>query len=258
VAAALSLTTHWHDDGLTEGAYDWDLTYEDGRLGALEVTSVQNEDAMAVDARLARDGRTLVVAGLANGWYAHLGLSANVKAVRGTIGSVLLDAQAQGRREIGGAHYAGSDIDDAVAHQVLQDRLRDLDVWWARSSEVLTPGTVSLEHPVVTGFQMEGEPVTAWASGLLAARRSDVNKLRRAAGADERHLFVWLGGMSALVSFGLMETLRAGQPVPPGSPTFPDGITHLWLACDGWTNGRVLLAEAGGWREAGRIVGHGG
>ncbi len=245
----------WHDDGSSESQYDWDLVLPDGRSGVLEVTSVQDEPLLKIDKQLARDGRLVRVPGLAFGWYAHLRPPAHVKTARAKVGAVLVDAEHHGRSEVGGPHYWGTGVEDVEQHQALLDRLDALDVWWAVRSDVLTPGTVSLERPGVAGFQMVGDPVNAWVSALLFDRSSDVDKLNEATDADERHLFVWVGGQPALVSYGFMETLRAGEPLPPGAPTLPAGITHLWLACDDWRGSRVLVADEDGWREVGHIGG---
>src|SRR5439155_14575084 len=118
------------------------------------------------------------------------------------------------------------------------DRFAAAGVGLAFRSTVLPPGQVVIIPPGAVGFDVGGNPINDWLSTLLVERRSDVDKLNRGLGVSERHLFVWVGGSEALVSYGVMETLRAGAPLPPGAPDLPQGITHVWLASDAWADGR--------------------
>jgi len=249
VARAVGATWQPHDVGRRQGVVDVTLTYPNGRTVALEVTSQAEQGTQERDAVLAREKYQWPNPGVWT-WSIRLAPAASIAELRRRYARIITVCE-----QAGATH---------PWQLPWQTQWHDPDLRWL------------IDHPEVTMLGMPGQPGSAgpgpvWvhadgAAGFVDEQLVDlpaaVDELLRvpviarhvrkllAHGADEHHLFVFVG-VGGLPASQYLPLLREVQVLPPTVPSLPAGLSHLWLTTGygpsllcctpaGWSNYRVL------------------
>lgn len=230
VERATGATATAHDVGGRQGAYDLALTYDDGRTGAVEVTSHAGTGRRQLEGLLGQDDFAWENHGRW-AWSASVSDPADLPRLREVYA-----------RLIGLCEQYGAARPDLLPWDV---RYADLDACWLETSTVPLFG--SPDVPAVEGERRR--PVYVMPDGNGGVIDEDLAGLDRAvadllavptvarrvakvskAETDERHLFVAVdtSGLPFSVASALM-----GRPerLPTTSAmVLPGRLTHLWLA----------------------------
>lgn len=249
VPAILGVTLEEFDHSGRQGAVDALLHYPDGRVAALEVTSAAASGRRQLYALLAANQE------LPNPgdwtWSATIDDPRDFPELRERVGRIILASEALGIRQPERAYemaFRG-----------------DPDFVWITRSSVTMWGSPELprirekdgaERPLVVTQGGSGGAVDENLSNFAAAideilseahTQKRVAKLERA-GWDEQHLFVVVD--DSALPFDVFYALVSRDLTPPGVPTLPGAVTHLWIMVA--FSPSILLATKGGWRRHAR------
>jgi hypothetical protein len=230
--AELGVQVVQHDDGSRPGMHDLDAVFDDGRRAAVEVTSVVDAEQTELWNLVNGTGRW-VEPDLAGGWGVWVTPSTRVRQLRRDLPSFLQALEQAGiRRFPDPASTAPVDVPPAGVVRI-------------RQSATEFPGSVyvhlELPNDQVAAFIADtGDPVAAWLGDFLHDdARADVRNKLGASGADERHAFVVVSGLSG-ESFAVTGVLVADETaLPTHEPRLPAGLTDVWVASV-WSRGLGL------------------
>lgn len=211
-------------------AVDLRATYA-GRTLAIEVKRVvdpafRESSVAASQLGYVRDERLLL------SWHVSLEHRANWKDAAANLPRILLELESLGFP--GGPPWDVARFDAALEEDL--GRLKVSSLWPSSPTKKHPPGFYVM--PEGWGAAVPGiEAIPDFLKSLLAG--DAMAKLRaqlKAANADERHAFLWLGWENA-VAWPLDE---AGENLPATTPQLPEGIDAVWVG--GTTVGARLLA----------------
>lgn len=238
-AAVPDVVVLHHDNEKRTSAHDFDLMSGSEIVGAMEVTSAPDGEAIAVGRELAKGG-PLTVPGLAANWMVRVrpvdprGVRSRMALLRSQVGGILIEFQMRGIDRF--------DSDRYIQYAGLADEARRLgirDIFVLKQQGV---GRVYFEpwYPIdqIAGFvRPDGNALADWIGEWLRdpLRADNLSKLRRS-GLDERHLFVFLP-LPPTAPFEVFNVFLNGVP-PTRDPELPGEVTHVWAASDrdrpGW------------------------
>lgn len=234
--------------GGPEGKHDFEARLAEGRVAAIEVTSVVEPARLSVEAELLRrDLSRLELPELASGWAISLADDARVKdATRPEVLRQLLsEIEARGLRY---AHDLG-DFRDPLTKE-----LQSLGIASVYRLGKEKAGTVLVMAGAYGGAGWDGQAIDLWLEGFIASPQG-VNKLGKLGRAEaaERHLAIVLDSFSQPgMGIYLMLTARhergaadADYGVPSFSP--PDPVTHIWLLPMVQSGEKLRWARGSGW-----------
>jgi hypothetical protein len=242
--------TRTDDSRAPAGSVDARLKYPDGRIGALEFSTLGLPSEFELEARIKRlDGR-LPMPGRWK-WVVALSDPNELPRIQATYAKAILACEAHGI----------ADLQELPQAEVS----RDPDLIWLRAISTSRLFGIKLPadaqdasryvdltyRPVIAGWQSAPGQIVAGLNAALAvdplARR--VDKLARADG-DERHLFlrVTFSGLDGSAMVRLVQHSIAPDDVEPihGEPDLPMGIDHLWLLT-GWGQRVTRWRREAGW-----------
>ena len=231
IAAALgpAARVRAHDDNSEPAMHDLLIEYSDGRLGAVEITS--SVDAALVELwNLVNGGDGCwVVDGITGGWLASLRPEARVSRLRQELPALLRALESQSIRHV---HTEWSTVlDPPEVHLADQLGIHQLN-----QNPTQYPGRVYFTVDLPTerfggAAPDDGDALAAWVEEFLGApaRAGDLAKLGSAR-ADERHAFVFIGGLSDAPWPVQYMALSDPMPLPRPAPILPKPVTDVWLA----------------------------
>lgn len=229
------VTARQNDDGRDDGMYDIELVRGGAPFGACEVTAVA--DAAATEqwsAVTTHGGGRWIEPTIAGGWILVLEPGCRVKTLRQRVRSLL------GR------------LEQNPFDQVATAELESLGVASARRSDTNFPGSIycilSRDSDLTGGFVSDnGDALVHWFNSWVndPSQSHNLAKLRRSR-LPERHLFLVFPGYADVPFSAYDLLLRNDAPLPTNAPTFPQGLTHVWITST-WDAGEVFHANTRGW-----------
>lgn len=227
------------DDGSSPGMVDALFEYPDGRLGALEVTTLGDRRAMEREALTAK--RDWAVEGAAWAWMVHVGDGVDLRDLAKHLPVLIRECEEIGvtdPRQVRGART------QSVAHTWLDG----VDVRFHGYPTSRRHGAVDVLPAGSGGAVFEGlDGLPAWLEARLeeADLQRKLEKLRRT-GREELHLFLRVHDTA--LPFSLYYPLAWGEAVPDGLDP-PADLTGLWLA-PAWRNPILSWRSDIGWSRA--------
>jgi hypothetical protein len=214
ISAALGVEVRQHDDGSRQRMHDLDAMVQNGPA-AVEVTACVDGEAIETWNLMNRDGYW-ALAGLARQWTVSVLPSARIKALSRWLPTLLAQAERDGLPA----------VDDA---------LTALGVCHAHAFDGDHPGrtylTITLPRERSGGAAPQtGDHLAEWAGDWLRQpQQRDVLSKLAASGAQERHVFAFVTGLSS-APFAVQWLLMSEEPsVPSIAPDLPDEVTHFWV-----------------------------
>jgi hypothetical protein len=226
VARATGMKTIIQDDNRVPRTPDFRLEHEGRVLGVGEVVTTTRGDRAEQLRAFARGELDFESDALTCTWWVTVRPEADRRRLRGSLVPLLARMEADG----GHLDFTGS-LDASRANSSV-GRFHELGI-----SEAVCdphprqgPGRVLGLLPGIGGAQqLDWNGFYYWLDSFLTSdiclRKRD--KLVRSAAVDERHLFV---GITWSAPWSVLRVLEHDvRDVPVRSPTFPIGVTHLWL-----------------------------
>lgn len=211
----------------SDGEHDFDLTYDDGAVAAVEVTACIErryiEAASAVH-NPRRGGSIIPTARCKNSWIVFFSMGARINSVRGKIDQFLSELENAGIEDFhcvrGGRH-------------AVQNVRVGLNIVRARAVDLGEPPIISMNISAIAGAV---GAQAAIAAAEAEAWKPDIRKKLGKAGTIERHLVVYIGSRkgSALTAFHPPSTI----------PSLPEEITDLWLFTNGFQANQFFVWRA--------------
>jgi hypothetical protein len=241
VARYMRATPKPNDVDGKQGAFDLLLQYDDGRVGALEVTSHAGRHMRATQAAIKAHGHRWPNPGRLN-WIIQVADGTRVDHLRKSYERIIRECEAQG---------------------VTDPRLlasRSPEAQWLSSQQ----GTEMFGGPPVGGnsavlvlpkgraafVDSELHGLSVALSDVLSAEgvRRRAEKVAALRGFDERHLFVTIG-MGGLPDPIYIALMRPADVLPSQPPEgVPTGLSHLWFTT-GWAGSALIRWNLeSGWR----------
>ena len=251
IALALDTPVIQNDDGTAEGMHDLAICYPDGAWGAVEVTSAADGDSIAVWNLL--NGRDRWIdSRLAGGWSVVLSPLAPRRLLKREIPALLQELETSGR-----TYLRPSCTQNAVG---VEAHGLKLGILYAFQGGTDFPGSI---YPTVDqGEERSGgcvderssDAVAGWVGPFLSDNKhSDVLAKLARSGADERHAFLIVPGMST-VDFSVNYALIRTDPVlPTFAPVLPVEVTNVWVVSTS-KNGCGLRWSPDGWSTFEKVV----
>ena len=240
VARVLGARVEPYDNGGRQGAVDAILHYPDGRIAALEVSSIGPEGEAGIINYLGARGHCKSIAGVTRRWLIQVPRDFHPADMR-KIDKVLPRcevSQAENLSELAGG--GGGDIDDLLSQGVRATT--------STTGAVDTAGSrVYFVLPPMGGFP--GSGMASLPDELAEALRtpkmqSKIGKLA-VAGLKERHLFLVV--RPSAFSWPVYDGLAFGGPLPTGTPRLPADLSQVWLVSGIQAGGVVRGISGRGW-----------
>lgn len=254
VAAFVDGAVVAHDDQSSPGMHDLEIRFADGRRGAVEVTSAEDEDQRKRFGAI-KKAPTLTEPALVHGWLVMVSSESRINEARARLPEVLREFERVGVLDAS-VHGIWPMVDEGEfdAGPWAADLLQQAHADSAKAVHFFEPGTIATIGPMrVAWLSQDPDDVVTFVERFVESRASDVLKLGRS-GADERHLFIW-GGVfpDAFVELRALGTDIAG--LPTRAPRLPREITHVWVAPNNAPPSRIVVwSESTGWVQAGEIT----
>lgn len=225
------------------GAVDALLHYPDGRVAALEVSSLGPQQEAEISGVLNGSGYRRAPKGLRGLWIASVPRDFKPVHLRALEQGILAC------EELGLVDLSALPGYLSASTQPTRPRRRDRVT--ARLVEA-KPGAKPCIHVTLApiwAFEGEGiKPLPDELASLLSVERmrSKVAKLDRT-GLDERHLF--LHARPTAFTAPVFLALAFSEDLPHGPPPLPAGLHRLWLTAEPYARGGVLTATSDGWQR---------
>ncbi|MET9634619.1 hypothetical protein ABZX92_44965 [Lentzea sp. NPDC006480] len=239
VGRVLGVNVEEYDVDGRQAAVDALLHYPDGRIAALEVSSLGPVDEARIMNVLDKQGHKRTIKGLSSCWMTQVPRDFHPGKFR-LLEGALLHCDDRGI----------TDLKDAVETSAAAAELVDLGVRGVATMEQVKDAPIVWVIPApIGGFTGTGgldlaDVVTA---ALLDEKMTGKIEKLAASGHDERHLFLSVRPLA--FSFAVYDNLCFGGPLPTEPPKLPGGLSELWLA-SGFKEGGVVRAIAGhAWRR---------
>ena len=182
-------TVDQHDDNSEASMHDLTITYPDGRVAAVEVTTAADSQQLELWKLVTARGRRWIEPDLAGGWIVRILPSPLLWQLPGLLGIL----ERAGLRDVPG-DKASADPSCALAGQ--------LGIAQALQSPTDFPGSIYImppeRLPQMGGYSpITGDSLATWLSEWIPdpSRADNLRKLARS-GAQERHLYVLLPGFN--------------------------------------------------------------
>jgi hypothetical protein len=96
------------------------------------------------------------------------------------------------------------------------------------------------------GFAGAESTVAKWVVRVLTEQSDVPAKLAAHSGVAERHVFIWATPTSDME---VQTQLKPGDdhPFPVTAPTLPEGVTHVWVAGQYFSQGALAWFPNRGW-----------
>lgn len=239
VGRVLGVKVEEYDVDGRQAAVDALLHYPDGRVAALEVSSLGPGDEARIMNVLDKQGHKRTIDGLVSCWVTQVPRDFHPGKFR-LLEEALLHCEDRGF----------VDLCDAAESSVTVAELVDLGVRGVVTKEPVKAAPIVWVIPApVGGFTGTGGldlPSVVRSALLEDKMRSKIEKLA-ASGYDERHLFLSVRPLA--FSFAVYDNLCFGGSLPDEPPVLPAGLSELWLT-SGFKEGGVVRAIAGReWRR---------
>jgi len=231
-----------HDTGCGDGRYDFDIVFEGGRRGALEVTESTQADRRNLRMSV-QDREPLVNLGTIRSWNVLLRPGANLKQLRRDVGQLLREMERCGDVETQVYHNAVWYPPGPLRELILLG-VDGLSSWVPRSGQL---PTVFLQ---ITGDGGRVSPLVILDALMDEAQKADNTAKLGRAKTDERHFFVWVDPADQYLIWRTMQDL-----IPPPDPeSIPAEMTSLWVATSGPGGGICFRFESRrGWEVRSQI-----
>jgi hypothetical protein len=238
-----------NDDGSSPGMYDLRIEYDDGRVGAAEVTAAAHPDALALWRLISAE--RWIEPTLEGGWAVCLTPTANYKRLKARLPMLLLQLEWSGTTEL---HVS------AVRDCSITRFASELGIVSAYQGGTAHPGsiypTIELPHDQMGGFVSEtGDPLAIWLSDWISdSRRADNLKKLGNSGVDERHLVVIVAGFGN-VPFHVTDILmRDDAPLPTILLSVPSEISHIWTMSTLPRAVGIRWSRSGQWERFDKLI----
>lgn len=237
----LAATVEPYDIRGRQRAVDASVHYSDGRVAALEVSSIGPEYEAGILHYLASRGHCMSIAGLRRRWLVEVPRDFHPADMR-KVETALRWCEERGLEHLSDLSGADRDMDALLTQGV-------------RADIVARPGGAAdrVESrayfllPVMCGFPGRGmDSLSDELANMLRTptMRSKLDKLA-ATGLSERHLV--LAVRPSAFSFPVYDRLSFGGPLPDGIPCLPDGLSQVWLFTGIRAGGVVRGISGSGW-----------
>jgi hypothetical protein len=241
VARVLATVVEPYDIRGRQGAVDAFLHHSDGRIGALEVSSIGPEDEARIIHYLDNRSHWKDIPGLTRKWLVEVPRSFHPADMPKTEKALLRCEKhaAEHLKQLGG-------IDRDVDY-LLDRGVRANSVTGVTGEIKRTRGRAYFLLPWIGGFSSRGlESLPIELSEVLRTTKmqSKIDKLT-ATGRDERHLFLIV--RPSAFSFPIYDGLAFGGPLPVEVPVLPDGLSQVWLLTGLQAGGVVRCTSGDGW-----------
>jgi hypothetical protein len=239
-ATGAALTRH-DRDGL-QAAVDYLLQYSDGRVGALEVTSVSDNKERALDAILAKLDHQLPRYGQYR-WSIRVSGRTDVRLLRSEYRNLIAYCEALSIQD---ARDLDEDLLPTRWQKLLQSGMRMRRLGYEPFKTV--EGAPHLLLPMTRGgFVSDSLSLLPKKLELVLSTKHVASRIAKLCNRsdDELHLFVWFGPGG--IDFQSEYALLHPHHLPVADPPHMNKVTHLWLttpyseALLGWTS-------SAGWR----------
>ncbi len=239
VRRVLDADVRLHDTGGRQGAVDGIVTYPDGRVAALEISSVGPEDEARITNVLSRSQSRRQLAGISHHWYVQVPGDFHPAELR-SIDQAVLRCEELGFDHLSDAVGHGhTDLDALALRHVSADAIHTTS-----APEQATRRVYVYRRPP-GGFLRDGiEPLPDELAEMLrtTTMQSKIAKLVRS-GLDERHLLLLV--RQSAFSFPVYDGLAWGGPLPSRPARLPAELSQVWLLT-GYAAGGVVRATASG------------
>ncbi|WP_156757007.1 hypothetical protein [Actinokineospora pegani] len=240
VGRVLGLSVEEYDVDGRQGAVDALLHYPDGRVAALEISSLGPADEARIMNVLDRHGYKRSVPGLSGSWITQVPRDFHPGNLR------LLDEVLRHCENLGLTNLRQAENTSPAAEELLDLGVRATTT---TSKPATGDATVWVVTAPVGGFVDTGGlelPRQVDTALLDEKMQGKIDKLA-ASGCEERHLF--LSVRPQALTFAAYDNLSFGGKLSSEPPQLPSGLSQLWLA-SGWQQGGVVRAIAGRqWRR---------
>ena len=236
VAKVLGVPVKRFEDGTAPGQVDALIHYAD-REAPLEVVADHDPDYNGQQDALRRTKDRIEVSGLRKSWMVLLSRKAKINNVKRALPALLLamqDNPPQRRRPF-----------DEPSQL---DRLGITKAWPLDRSAV--SGRVWLVPQAWGGFAGTEDTVGEWVTEVLRREADVPRKLADHPDVAERHAFIWATVRSPME---VQTQLEPGDdhPFPVTAPTLPEGVTHVWVAGQYFSQGALAwFPDRGWWRTS--------
>jgi hypothetical protein len=228
----------------SKGLHDFDLYYDDRRVGAVEVTASVDAPGRETEAAILdhrKGGRRIKAERCKWPWRISPGPLANIDRIRQDADRYLAEIESQGIRRFDPA---------SVSHgRVSVERIyRDLNIY-SGDAELGESGSITMCLP--TGFSFAGSSLVIGAVTLVALKSDNRRKLA-SAGTAERHLFVFIDRDN----HGVWTSLVESAP-PPETVSLPDEVTDAWAVGQARTENQYVVWRASNgsrWQNLGPVT----
>jgi hypothetical protein len=240
---ALDAEVVQHDDGSAPGMYDLRVEYQD-RIAAVEVTAAADGEMIALWNLMNGEGRWIEDE-LAGGWMVALHPSARAKRIRSELPSLLAVLEQSGTRSFRSRTLR--QVDNVAA------QARSIGVASATQSGTDFPGSiyVTIDLPLDRSggwVSDDGDALSEWIGTFLTQpEQADVRAKLGSSGANERHVFLLLPGLSTAPFSAAELLMRDDPPLPRLSPRLPPEITDVWVASTWSTGVGIRWSSDYGW-----------
>lgn len=235
----LGVTITERDDNSRHRMVDALFRFPDGRLGALEVTTIGDQATMEQEYIAAK--RDWYVEGSRWAWTVHANGHLSLRSLGDHLASIVLACE---RHEVTDPAAIGWQMRDDPAFQWLQST----DATFIGLPGSIHPGRVWVLPDGDGGFVPEHmDDLPPWLEQRLAEAdmTSKLDKLR-ATGREEQHLFLRVHDTG--MPHTLYDPLAFGDRLPQTPLNAPDALTGLWLVPQ-WTNPILWWAATTGWQR---------
>ncbi|MDX8149523.1 hypothetical protein SK854_45890 [Lentzea sp. BCCO 10_0061] len=233
VGKVLDVLVEEYDVNGRQADVDALLRYPDGRIAALEVSSLGPVEEARIMNVLDKQGHKRTIAGLSQCWMTWVPRDFSPRKFH-LLDQTLLHCEDRGY----------TDLKNAVETSTTAAELFDLGVGGVATKEPVTgvPIVWVITAPI-GGFTGTGGldlPDLVNAALLDEKLQGKIEKLA-ASGHEERHLF--LSVRPQAFSFAAYDNLCFGGPLPTEAPQLPEELSQLWLV-SGFKEGGVVRAIA--------------
>ncbi|MFI7120709.1 hypothetical protein [Amycolatopsis sp. NPDC049868] len=208
----LGVRVQEYDIGKQQRAVDALLHYADGRIAALEVSSIGPEDEARISNVLARRRENRrAVEGLTRSWIASVPSSFHRQNLR-VLDEVILRSDQQGISDL---RSAGGQAEKLVRQNVTA---------FATTDAAAEPPVIWVVQNGLWGFIDRGAGTLPAELDEILAEGKMQKKLAKlaATGLAERHLFLLV--RPSAMSFPVYDALSMNRPLPEEEPTLPGGF----------------------------------
>lgn len=240
ISHALGLSVRLTDVQTHLGLHDLEIDLSDGKVEAVEVTTLTDQDLERLHGSIRKYGTTIGTPEGTLSWQVSLDDTAQLnrlQAMSSKLATALEAIESDGIR----LFTVERDRHRSKPVEALANDFPMITGGWSwppQNHHVIVAAGPS--HASGVSPELLNEVITSF---LAAPKQEDVRRKLRVAGTAKRHAFVWVERHAFPAWASMCE-----DDLPLGPPSFPTDITDVWLATT-CPNGSVLVwtADSGGW-----------